>query len=86
MLQNFKLFVRAKADHDKDKKISTSMDDLPAPIKSTYNKIVEQLATIDQVRTPFFTFHPFDFFALRYEDFFCVKRFKYFLLSLLLEI
>lgn len=49
-MQNFKLFVRAKADHDKEKGKATSMDDLPAQIKSTYNKIVEQLATIDQVR------------------------------------
>uniref|UniRef100_A0A914V0B3 Chloride intracellular channel n=1 Tax=Plectus sambesii TaxID=2011161 RepID=A0A914V0B3_9BILA len=46
---NFKLFVRAKAEYDKEKAQSTSMDDLPAQIKSTYNKVVEQLATIDQL-------------------------------------
>uniref|UniRef100_A0A914XJ20 CLIC N-terminal domain-containing protein n=1 Tax=Plectus sambesii TaxID=2011161 RepID=A0A914XJ20_9BILA len=48
LYRNFKLFVRAKAEYDKEKAQSTSMDDLPAQIKSTYNKVVEQLATIDQ--------------------------------------
>jgi chloride intracellular channel protein 2 len=48
LYRNFKLFLRSKTDHDKDNK-PTSIDKMPAQIASTYNKLVEQLANIDQL-------------------------------------
>jgi chloride intracellular channel protein 2 len=48
LYRNFKLFLRSKTDHDKGGKPSP-IDKLPAAIGSTYNKLVEQLANIDQL-------------------------------------
>ncbi|KAF8365548.1 exc-4 [Pristionchus pacificus] len=52
LYRNFKLFVRAKTDFDKGKKdlqVPSDIESLPAAIKIHYNRIVEQLASIDQL-------------------------------------
>ncbi|GMT30374.1 hypothetical protein PFISCL1PPCAC_21671 [Pristionchus fissidentatus] len=52
LYRNFKLFVRAKTDFDKGKKtfkVPVDIDALPPAIKIHYNRIVEQLAGIDQL-------------------------------------
>ena len=48
-LQNFKLFLRAKAEFDKGKKDPSPLEAMPAPIKTHYNRVVEQLNGIDEV-------------------------------------
>jgi len=47
LYRNFKLFLRAKADHDKHLRKITPIDTLPAHVIASYNKLIEQLATID---------------------------------------
>lgn len=51
-LQNFKIFLRSKSEHDREQKGSspTPVDSLPPQQKASYNKLVEQLANIDQVK------------------------------------
>lgn len=52
ILQNFKIFLRSKSDHDREQKGSspTPVESLPPQQKASYNKLVEQLANIDQVK------------------------------------
>ncbi len=52
ILQNFKIFLRSKSEHDREQKASspTPVDSLPPQQKASYNKLVEQLANIDQVK------------------------------------
>lgn len=47
--QNFKLFLRAKTDLDKGKKEPSPIETMSAQIKTHYNRVVEQLASIDEV-------------------------------------
>uniref|UniRef100_A0A1I7ZGG7 Chloride intracellular channel n=1 Tax=Steinernema glaseri TaxID=37863 RepID=A0A1I7ZGG7_9BILA len=47
--RNFKVFLRAKIDHDKGKKELTPLNELPPQIAATHHKLVEQLANIDQL-------------------------------------
>ncbi|KAI6182388.1 hypothetical protein M3Y97_00375200 [Aphelenchoides bicaudatus] len=49
LYRNFKLFLRAKADHDKSLRRITPIESLPAHVMQTYNKLIEQLATIDNL-------------------------------------
>ena len=49
LLQNFKLFLRAKTEFDKGKKEPSPIETAPPQIKTHYNRIVEQLNGIDQV-------------------------------------
>ncbi|VDN88023.1 unnamed protein product [Brugia pahangi] len=51
ILQNFKIFLRSKSEHDREQKASspTPVDSLPPQQKASYNKLVEQLANIDQL-------------------------------------
>lgn len=49
VLQNFKLFLRAKTDYDKDRREVSSIESLPPQIKTHCTRVVEQLAGIDQV-------------------------------------
>jgi len=49
LYRNFKLFLRSKADHDKTLRKITPIDSLPAHVVSSYNKLIEQLATIDNL-------------------------------------
>lgn len=51
ILQNFKIFLRSKSEHDREQKGSspTPVESLPPQQKASYNKLVEQLANIDQV-------------------------------------
>ncbi|VDK59472.1 unnamed protein product [Anisakis simplex] len=49
LYRNFKVFLRAKVDFDKDHKKSTTMNQLPPQQLATYNKLIEQLSTIDQL-------------------------------------
>ncbi|TKR59799.1 hypothetical protein L596_029417 [Steinernema carpocapsae] len=47
--RNFKVFLRAKVDHDKGKKEISALNELPPQIAATHHKLVEQLANIDQL-------------------------------------
>jgi len=49
LYRNFKLFLRAKVDHDKNLRKITPIDELPAHVMTSYNKLIEQLATIDNL-------------------------------------
>ena len=49
LYRNFKLFVRAKADYDKGKRTLTPIETLPPMIAQHYTRIVEQLASIDDL-------------------------------------
>jgi chloride intracellular channel protein 2 len=49
LYRNFKVFLRAKADYDKGKKQPSPVEGLPPQISSSHNKLVEQLASIDQL-------------------------------------
>uniref|UniRef100_A0AC35TH58 Chloride intracellular channel exc-4 n=1 Tax=Rhabditophanes sp. KR3021 TaxID=114890 RepID=A0AC35TH58_9BILA len=51
LYRNFKLFLKAKTDHDKENKSSktTTPEGLPQSIVACRNKLVEQLASIDQL-------------------------------------
>uniref|UniRef100_A0A1I7X1I7 C2H2-type domain-containing protein n=1 Tax=Heterorhabditis bacteriophora TaxID=37862 RepID=A0A1I7X1I7_HETBA len=47
--QNFKLFLRSKSELDKGRKEVSTIDSLPPQIRTHYNRVVEQLAGIDQL-------------------------------------
>ncbi|KAK6105413.1 Chloride intracellular channel exc-4 (Excretory canal abnormal protein4), putative [Brugia malayi] len=51
LYRNFKIFLRSKSEHDREQKASspTPVDSLPPQQKASYNKLVEQLANIDQL-------------------------------------
>ncbi|EJW81057.1 chloride intracellular channel exc-4, partial [Wuchereria bancrofti] len=51
LYRNFKIFLRSKSEHDREQKGSspTPVDSLPPQQKASYNKLVEQLANIDQL-------------------------------------
>ncbi|CAJ0585220.1 unnamed protein product, partial [Mesorhabditis spiculigera] len=47
--RNFKLFLRAKTEHDKGKREPSPIESIPPQIKTHYNRVVEQLAGIDEL-------------------------------------
>ncbi|KHJ80102.1 chloride intracellular channel exc-4 family protein [Oesophagostomum dentatum] len=49
LYRNFKLFLRAKTDYDKEKREISSVEALPPQIKTHCNRVVEQLAGIDEL-------------------------------------
>lgn len=49
LYRNFKLFLRAKTELDKGKREPTPIEAMPAQIKTHYNRVVEQLAGIDEL-------------------------------------
>ncbi|PIO57936.1 hypothetical protein TELCIR_20643, partial [Teladorsagia circumcincta] len=49
LYRNFKLFLRAKTEYDKERRDISSVESLPPQIKTHYNRVVEQLAGIDQL-------------------------------------
>jgi chloride intracellular channel protein 2 len=49
LYRNFKVFLRAKVDHDKIKRQPSTIEGLPPQIQASHNKIVEQLSSIDQI-------------------------------------
>ncbi|KAH7723655.1 EXC-4 protein [Aphelenchoides avenae] len=49
LYRNFKVFLRAKTDHDKGKQQPSAIEGLPTQIAAAHNKLVEQLANIDQL-------------------------------------
>ncbi|KAI1731561.1 chloride intracellular channel exc-4 [Ditylenchus destructor] len=49
LYRNFKIFLRAKVDHDKGKRQPSDIEGLPTQIAAAHNKLVEQLANIDQL-------------------------------------
>lgn len=49
LYRNFKLFLRAKTDFDHGKKVPSPVESLPPQQAASYNKLVEQLANIDEL-------------------------------------
>ncbi|VDD95490.1 unnamed protein product [Enterobius vermicularis] len=49
LYRNFKLFLRAKTDFDQGKKSPSTVTSLPPQQAASYNKLVEQLANIDEL-------------------------------------
>ncbi|KAK6726317.1 hypothetical protein RB195_004562 [Necator americanus] len=49
LYRNFKLFLRAKTEYDKDRREISSIETLPPQIKTHCTRVVEQLAGIDQL-------------------------------------
>uniref|UniRef100_A0A7E4VFG5 Chloride intracellular channel n=1 Tax=Panagrellus redivivus TaxID=6233 RepID=A0A7E4VFG5_PANRE len=49
LYRNFKVFLTAKVDHDKQTKQQTPIEGLPPQIAASHNKLVEQLASIDSL-------------------------------------
>ncbi|KAI6178821.1 hypothetical protein M3Y98_00543000 [Aphelenchoides besseyi] len=47
LYRNFKIFLQSKADFDKQQRKVTPIESLPAQVLATYNRVVEQLASID---------------------------------------
>jgi chloride intracellular channel protein 2 len=49
LYRNFKVFLQAKTNHDKGKQQPSTIEGLPTQIAAAHNKLVEQLANIDQL-------------------------------------
>uniref|UniRef100_A0A914KZE5 Chloride intracellular channel exc-4 n=1 Tax=Meloidogyne incognita TaxID=6306 RepID=A0A914KZE5_MELIC len=50
LYRNFKIFLQAKANHDKGKRHPSAIEEgLPPQVTSSHNKLLEQLANIDQL-------------------------------------
>ncbi|MFH4978207.1 hypothetical protein AB6A40_004916 [Gnathostoma spinigerum] len=47
--RNFKLFLRAKTEFDREKREPSRVESLPPAAYTTYTKLIEQLASIDQL-------------------------------------
>ncbi|KAI6228991.1 hypothetical protein M3Y99_01157600 [Aphelenchoides fujianensis] len=49
LYRNFKIFLQAKADFDKQQRKVTPIEQTPPQVVATYNRVVEQLAGIDEM-------------------------------------
>uniref|UniRef100_A0AC34FWU5 GST N-terminal domain-containing protein n=1 Tax=Panagrolaimus sp. ES5 TaxID=591445 RepID=A0AC34FWU5_9BILA len=49
LYRNFKIFLRAKIDHDKMGRPNTKVEGFPPPLKASYDKLIDQLSSIDEI-------------------------------------